>query len=243
MMQRALQARFGDTLKSRTSIDLACHQGYFSIALAELTQRVTGLDMNAESLADAARIMEAMGIGNVRLQPCNVQEIDTSKIEPADVVLMFGLIYHIEGPLRLLQCAAGWCKDTLLIETQLTPFELETKIEWGSHSHFRDVLGLYSLVDVQENRRRRDHPNCAGAVGQGAGRPPAAHRLFASRGAAPARQPYGTARSRPPRGHCSLQVAEWLTGPEGPWNFPFGPAGLNPCGLGQRRRPRGVLFL
>lgn len=151
MLMDTLRARFSDRLASRRAIDLACHQGYFSIAMAREVGHVTGLDVNNESLADALRIARLLGIENVDFVSGDVQAVDAHQITASDIVLMYGLIYHVEDPLRLLRRAASWCLDTLVIETQLTPFDIEARIEWGASNHFRTVLGVYSLVEDQAN--------------------------------------------------------------------------------------------
>jgi tRNA (mo5U34)-methyltransferase len=151
MMTSALTRRFGANLSQRTALDLACHQGYFSCALSELVKSVTCLDVSARSLADAQRMAAVLGHSNLSFVRGDVQEVDESTIQPADIVLMYGLIYHIEDPLRLLRRASRWCHDMLLIETQLAPFEYAGRIEWGSYNHFHDVRGLYALVDDQDN--------------------------------------------------------------------------------------------
>jgi hypothetical protein len=70
---------------------------------------------------------------------------------PADFTLLYGLLYHLEDPLRVLRVASSLYRDTLLIETQLAGREVDGKIDWGQYMHFRDIRGLFYLVDNQDN--------------------------------------------------------------------------------------------
>lgn len=151
MLLKVLADRFGARLGQISAIDLACHQGYFSLAMSERVGRVQSLDVNTDSLEDAARIARLQGRENITFTHGDVQEIDPARLERSDFVLMYGLIYHIEDPMRLLRRAANWCADTMLIETQLADFDVATRIEWGAYDHFRTVEGLFALVDDQEN--------------------------------------------------------------------------------------------
>ena len=151
MLMQVLETRFPEALSDVSALDIACHQGFFSIALAEKLGEVTGLDVNAASLDQASRITAYLGRSNVRYVQADIQECDLNTIPPADVVVMYGLLYHMEDPIRLLRRAASLCRDTLVIETQLTAFDMVTDIEWGDYRQMRSVRGLFALVDDQDN--------------------------------------------------------------------------------------------
>lgn len=151
MLKSVLDDRFGTQKANTTALDLACHQGFYSLALAEQVRSVTGIDINPESIEDAERISTYLGASNIRFIEADFNECDLSMIEPVDTVLMYGLLYHVEDPIRLLRRAASLCRDTLIIETQLATFDITTDIEWGSNLSWRSVRGLFAVVDDQEN--------------------------------------------------------------------------------------------
>ncbi len=151
MMRDVLRSYYGERLASVRAVDLACHQGFFSFELAKLCRAVEGIDVNGDSLGGARAIARLNVVSNVTFRQADIMTLPARSIAPAEIVLMFGLIYHVEDPMRLLRLAAEITQEVLLIETQLLPLELETNIEWGSASHFRAIRGLFALVDDQDN--------------------------------------------------------------------------------------------
>ena len=151
MMREVITARFGDRLSKIDCIDLACHEGWFSFELARLTRAVRGFDFNAHNIAGADLMEDAQGCGNVTFVEMDILDLEPSTTQPADFVLLYGLIYHLEDPMRALRVASSLCLDTLLIETQLSGLDLVGRIEWGRHESFRDIRGLFYLVDDQDN--------------------------------------------------------------------------------------------
>lgn len=132
-------------------LDLASHEGFFSLALARETASVHGIDLNAESVMAAQRMAKLCGINNAAFTVGDALQIG-KETTPADFVLLFGLLYHSEEPLRMLRIAAGLARRMLLIETQIAPFDIETNIEWGAYMAFNPVRGLFALVTDAPHR-------------------------------------------------------------------------------------------
>lgn len=71
----------------------------------------------------------------------------------ADLVLVFGLIYHLENPIHTLRLAAGLSRKHILIETQVFPYDVSGRIEDGHYQWQRAVQGVFSLsVDYSRAR-------------------------------------------------------------------------------------------
>jgi hypothetical protein len=151
MMCEVIKARFGDRLGDIECLDLACHEGWFSFELGRLTRSVRGIDSSSYNIAGAQLIKRAQDHDNVTFIETDMLELEPSSTKPADFVLLYGLMYHLEDPMRALRVASSLCRDTLLIETQLPGLELTGKIEWGRHDSFRDIRGIFYLVDDQDN--------------------------------------------------------------------------------------------
>jgi 2-polyprenyl-3-methyl-5-hydroxy-6-metoxy-1,4-benzoquinol methylase len=93
MLDAALRARFGNDVAQRTAVDLACHQGWFSVQLAQMGFRdVLSIDARSEHIADATLIRDALGLERMRLQQSDVHVLDTAAIGQFDVCLCLGLI-------------------------------------------------------------------------------------------------------------------------------------------------------
>ncbi len=98
-------------------IDLGCGPGWFSARLASTGSRVRGYDARPELIEIAgARApeahfatldMDAVGLGD--LPP------------PADAVVCFGLLYHLENPIRALRICRALARTALFLETMTMP--------------------------------------------------------------------------------------------------------------------------
>jgi len=106
-----------------TALDLACNEGWFSHRLLEWgASRVVAVDIREKNLRRAAVMRDHFGIAPERLQ---LRQADVFDIEPEalgtfDVVLVLGLIYHVENPMGVLRLARACTKGLCVIESQLT---------------------------------------------------------------------------------------------------------------------------
>ena len=104
---------------------------------------MTGVDKNKESLDKAAlmfKVQEADGI-----QLFNMKVEDLNPENKYDLVLCYGLLYHTENPMGMLRKLSGLCRKTLIIETQIFPFDITGSIEDGSYQWLRPVHGMFAL--------------------------------------------------------------------------------------------------
>ncbi|MEO7270608.1 MAG: class I SAM-dependent methyltransferase [Vicinamibacterales bacterium] len=147
MMWRALEPVVKGDWRVFTAADIACHQGYFSTHLARKgCRRVVGVDARASHVADARLIARLYGLGNLRIEQHDVRSPTSGTLGLFDIVLVFGLLYHVEDPVGLLRLARGMTRRVCLIETQLSP-EGPTSVEWGASDVRHAVKGTLALVD------------------------------------------------------------------------------------------------
>ena len=147
MMDAALRPVFGGSLAGQSAIDLACHQGYFS---SELIQRgadsVVGIDARAEHVQDATDICAAMQFDNFRAEQCDVHALDFDRLGQFDIVLNFGLIYHLEDPIGALRASRKLCRRVCLVETQVVP-GVSGWVDWGNYRFVRPLKGSLGIID------------------------------------------------------------------------------------------------
>jgi len=134
-----LEAASGDT-----ALDVACHEGYFSLLLADRFQRVVAIDKNAASLEKAALIARAMRTKHIDFHHSSLEELPSDQL--FDFTLCFGLLYHVDNPVALIRKLASVTRDAICIETQVLPFEWDGTIEDGSYKWLRPAQGLFGLV-------------------------------------------------------------------------------------------------
>lgn len=150
MMDSVLNPRFDGQWDKLNAVDLASHEGYFACHLAKKGVHVTGLEARQEHVDDANLISFGMGLADKfssRVQ--DVHEIDTTKEGPFDIVLMLGLIYHLENPVGAIRKAHALCKDVCLIETQVAP-NLSGQLDWGNYTFVKPMMGSFAIIDETE---------------------------------------------------------------------------------------------
>jgi hypothetical protein len=150
MMRTALAAHFADGLSQRTALDMACHQGWFShqLALAGCND-VLATDARDEHIADVQLISSACGLKQVRTLQRDVHDLRSSETGTFDVVLCFGLLYHLENPVGALRVARDLCHGICLVETQIVP-NMSGNVDWGNHRFVKPLQGIFGLIDETE---------------------------------------------------------------------------------------------
>ena len=147
MLDAFVAEQFGGDVARRSAIDLACHQGYFSIQLARAGfGRVTAVDARAEHVEDAALLARIYEFENLQTRQADVFTLDAENSGTHDLVLMFGLLYHLENPIGALRVARSLTKRACVIETQVVP-HLSGMVDWGSYEFVRPLKGCFGIID------------------------------------------------------------------------------------------------
>ncbi|NCC53351.1 MAG: class I SAM-dependent methyltransferase [Spartobacteria bacterium] len=81
----------------RTALDVGCGGGHFSGVLAELGFQVTGTDLREENLRVCRERYPRITFERVDL------DAPFAHATPCDLVLMFGILYHLESPLQTIR--------------------------------------------------------------------------------------------------------------------------------------------
>lgn len=150
MMDSALGPLLGDSLAGQSVVDLACHQGYFSLTMAARgADRVLGVDARPEHIADATLMAELGGHSQFEGRVSDIHALDTAAMGAFDVVLMLGLIYHLENPVGAIRTAHALTGRVCLIETQVVP-HLSGNVDWGNYRFVRPLKGCFGIIDETE---------------------------------------------------------------------------------------------
>ena len=138
-----------------TALDLASHEGFFTVELARHCRRVEGVELRERSITAAEMITTLLGLGNAGFRRMDLLKVDAAEEAglAADFVLLYGLLYHLEDPLGLLRLACRLARRHILLETQVLPYDLTGRVEDGSHLWQRDILGCFGLVEDYSERR------------------------------------------------------------------------------------------
>jgi len=147
MLDRCIADTFGDACEGLDAVDLACHQGYFSVSLArKRMRRVLSVDARPEHVADTRLIADILGLNNIQTRPADIFALDSRELGAFDVVLMFGLLYHLENPVGALRLARALTRRLCVIETQVVP-NMSGQVDWGSYEYVRPLRGVFGIID------------------------------------------------------------------------------------------------
>lgn len=150
MLDAALDQEFDGTFDGLSAIDIACHQGWFSAHLAQRGfGKVLGVDTRDEHVADATLARDAMGLSNWHIDQSDVHAMSPEQFGLHDLVLCFGLIYHLENPVGALRVARSLCKRVCLVETQVVPGQTGW-VDYGSYRFVRPLKGSFGIIDETE---------------------------------------------------------------------------------------------
>ena len=105
-------------LRLATAVDAGCGLGFFAQTLAEAGLAVCGFDGRGENIAEARRRFP-----QIPFEIGDVESAEIAGLGQFDLVLSFGLLYHLENPLlavRNLRALTGKC---LFLESMCVPGE------------------------------------------------------------------------------------------------------------------------
>lgn len=148
MLSNQLEAHYGGNYAGLRVLDLASHQGFFSIRMAQMGfGEVLGIDARAQHVEDSQLIARAYGLSDrVDFQQADVHALDAAALGEFDVVLMLGLLYHLENPVGALRVCRQLCRDFCAVETQLVP-GVTGPVDFGSYEFVRPLKGSFGVID------------------------------------------------------------------------------------------------
>lgn len=103
-------------LALRTAIDVGCGMGFFCEVLHSLGLQVTGVDGRQENAEEAQRRYPG-----IPFRVINAEQAELAELGKFDLVLCFGLLYHLENPLRAIRNLHALTGKVLLAESMCYP--------------------------------------------------------------------------------------------------------------------------
>ena len=147
MVMGAVKGHFGTRLAQIRAIDVGCHEGFYSVALArEGVKSVLGVDVREGNLAKARFVGAALGLANVEWRQGNCEDLRVEETGEFELCLFLGLLYHLENPMLCLRNISRLTREVCVVETQVID-EVEGAAEWGSQEWTRPYHGVLALID------------------------------------------------------------------------------------------------
>lgn len=151
MLEQVLEDTWPDGFEGLRGIDLACHQGWFATQMSKANLRhVLGIDARASHVKDSRLIAEVLGHDQLRFDQSDIFDLDTEALGTHDLVVMLGLLYHLENPVGALRIARALCSGLFVIETQVAP-GLTGMVDYGSYRYVRPMTGSFCMVDESDD--------------------------------------------------------------------------------------------
>jgi ubiquinone/menaquinone biosynthesis C-methylase UbiE len=144
MVDRVVDQHFRDRLEHVRCLDVGCHEGFYTVAMARKGIReVRGIDVRSASLTKARFVADVLGLQNVTFQECDAEDLGG---EPFDLCLFLGILYHLENPVLCLRNISRLTSELCILETQVID-EVEGFTEWGARAWTRPYNGVLALID------------------------------------------------------------------------------------------------
>jgi len=118
---RRVLAKLKPALGLTNAVDAGCGVGFFSQTLAECGLQVCGFDAREENVEEAQRRFPGIAFGQGDMEDPKVASLGRF-----DLVLCFGLLYHLENPLRAIRNLRAITGKCLLLESMCVPEERST---------------------------------------------------------------------------------------------------------------------
>ena len=116
MVNQLVESHFGARLPEISCLDVGCHEGFYTMAMARQgMRRVVGMDVREINLRKARFVAEALGIANISFQQGNCEQLRAEEIGQYDLVLFLGILYHLENPMLCLRNVRSVTKELCIV--------------------------------------------------------------------------------------------------------------------------------
>jgi SAM-dependent methyltransferase len=147
VLDRHFQGRWAST----SCLDIACHEGWFSLQIAQRgAQRVRGIDIREERIEKATFIRDAAGFANTTYEVGDLFDLDPFRDGVFNLTFFLGIFYHLEDPVRAFRLVRRLTADVCVIEGQVARHEGSLVTAWGRKDQLRSGP-ICTVIDADPN--------------------------------------------------------------------------------------------
>lgn len=108
---------FGGSLKGLRILDVGCNCGGFSFEASKHgAKEILGIDADEKNINQANAIKKYLQTPNVEFMHLRAEELDKKKVGEFDIVILAGILYHLENPISTMAKISGITKSTLMVD-------------------------------------------------------------------------------------------------------------------------------
>ncbi|MBP6682287.1 MAG: class I SAM-dependent methyltransferase [Halioglobus sp.] len=136
--------------------DFGCAEGVYAIEAALRGVRVKAFDARTPRMEQGRAAAQRLGLANLQFELADIRTINTASHGQADVVLLLGILYHLDSEdlLRVLANVHALCRQFVIIETWVALEAIDTvEISGASYQGMR--VREHGDQDTQVERERR----------------------------------------------------------------------------------------
>jgi FkbM family methyltransferase len=115
---RRVLSRLRPAMPLSSAVDAGCGMGFFSQTLSECGLNVCGFDARPENVSEARRRFPG-----IPFEEGDIEDPGIKNLGRFDFVLCFGLLYHLENPLRAIRNLRAITEKCVLLESMCVPDE------------------------------------------------------------------------------------------------------------------------
>jgi tRNA (mo5U34)-methyltransferase len=134
LMEPVVRQWLKDAGPDARALDIACHEGWFAHRLLEWgAGEVVAIDVRDVNVRRATLLRDHYDIPStsLRFEQASVYDLTPQQLGTFDVVLMIGLIYHLENPIGAIRVARSMSRGLCVVESQLTRQDEPIRTGWG----------------------------------------------------------------------------------------------------------------
>jgi tRNA (mo5U34)-methyltransferase len=133
-----LDRHFQGRWPSISCLDIACHEGWFSLQIAQRgAGMVRGIDIRPERIEKANFIRDAAGFNKTTYEIGDLFDLSPSRNGVFDLTFFLGIFYHLEDPVRAFRLVRALTAELCVIEGQVARHQGSLVTAWGRRDELR----------------------------------------------------------------------------------------------------------
>lgn len=152
-LAQLLAAVFPDGLAGRSMLDCACNAGGYLLSMVPHgAGRSFGFDVREHWIEQARFLARHLPSENVQFAVRDLMSLPELGLEPFDITLFSGILYHLPDPIAGLRIAADHTRELLIVNTDAVPAAVDGLV-LNRESKTEVMSGVHGLAWLPTSER------------------------------------------------------------------------------------------